>query len=115
MKAKKIKQKVDLGIGKFRRFAQTTFRKDDMRRSLARRAGECARCGACCELAFECVFLKKYKDGRTTCLIHGIKWDNCKYFPITAKDIEDRDKVRPDVPCGYHFPEHPAKRGKAAR
>jgi hypothetical protein len=102
MKDKKFKEKLELGIGKLRRFSQTTWRKELLDRSLKQRSGECVRCGACCELAFECVFLKK-SAGKTTCLIHMFKPDNCKFFPITHKDICDRDKVLPERSCGYQF------------
>jgi len=109
----KIQDKIELGIGKFRRFTQTTLQKRLVQRSLAQRTGECVRCGACCRLAFECVFLMK-SGSRTTCLIHKLKPDNCKFFPITPMDIADRDKVRPGVPCGYRFPV-PAGRGHRSR
>jgi len=104
VKDKRFQDKLELGIGKLRRFSQTTWRKEHLERSLRHRQGECTRCGACCELAFECIFLKK-AHGKTTCLIHKFKPDNCKFFPITQKDLHDRDKVLPGRPCGFHFPE----------
>ena len=107
----RIKDQFELGIGKVRRFTQTTLRKELVQRFLKQRTGECVRCGACCELAFECIFLKK-SGSKTTCLIHKVKPDNCKFFPITPKDIADRDKVLPGLPCGYRFP---ARAGRAMR
>lgn len=100
---RKIKEKLKLGIGKVRRFTQAALRQDMVERSLAQRRGDCVRCGACCELAFECVFLKK-NGSRTTCLIHKLRPFNCRMFPITPEDLADRDKVLPQQPCGYRFP-----------
>ena len=56
--------------GKIRRFVNTNFRKQETINSLALRRGECNRCGACCELVFKCLFLKKNVDGSSLCGIY---------------------------------------------
>ncbi|MBM4038989.1 MAG: hypothetical protein FJ290_10805 [Planctomycetes bacterium] len=88
--------------GKARRFGLGLFRRGYVRRSAARREGECRRCGACCKLGYRCQFLRDVGD-LTECRFHRLRPHNCRLFPIDERDLADRDAVAPDVPCGYRF------------
>ena len=88
--------------GKVRRFGLGLFRRGYVRRSAARREGECQRCGACCRLGYRCQFLRE-KGGGTECRVHWLRPRNCRLFPIDERDLADRDAIAPDVPCGYRF------------
>ena len=95
--------------GKLRRFVSANFRKDEVIAKLALRQGECNRCGACCEILFKCPFLKKHGDGTTTCGIYEDRPNQCRFFPIEQRDIEE---VRGQ--CSFYFIEKPIKLGKAS-
>jgi len=96
------RQRLVLLWGKVRRLALGAFRPDYVRRSIARRRGECLRCGACCQLGFCCVWLRR--NGSTTeCRFHDLRPPNCRLFPIDERDLADRDLIFPDRPCGYSF------------
>ena len=95
--------------GKLRRFVRANFRKDEVIASLALRQGECNRCGACCEILFKCPFLKKHRDGTTTCGIYEDRPNQCRLFPIEKRDIEE---VRGT--CSFYFIEKPVKLEKAS-
>ena len=92
--------------GVVRRFFLNLFRRKYVRESLARRSGECKRCGVCCHLvANKCGALHLYKDGHSTCRLYSVyRLPNCRTFPIDPQDIEDRDLVAPETPCGYFWP-----------
>ena len=95
--------------GKLRRFVQAKFTNQDTEALLARRTGECNRCGACCEILFKCPFLKKHKDGTTTCGIYEDRPNVCRLFPIDKRDLEE---VRGS--CSFYFIEKPVKLEKAS-
>ncbi len=96
------RQRLVLLWGKVRRLALVTFRPGYVRRSIARRRGECLRCGACCRLGFRCVWLRR--NGSTTeCRFHDLRPPNCRLFPIDERDLADRDLILPHRPCGYSF------------
>ena len=99
----KIKAKVAQGMGKLRRFALTTVQEKYIARMQERRQGACRHCGLCCKLFFECPVLKNLADGSSRCRIHGRKPDNCAFFPIDERDLQDRDSLGATVPCGYSF------------
>ncbi|HUT33687.1 MAG TPA: hypothetical protein VNE39_09420 [Planctomycetota bacterium] len=88
--------------GKARRLGLGLFRIGYVRRSAARREGDCQRCGACCQLGYRCQFLRNAKS-ISECRIHALRPRNCRLFPIDERDLADRDLVAPDVPCGYRF------------
>lgn len=91
--------------GVVRRFFLNVFRPGRVRDSLARRSGECRRCGACCHLvANKCGALHLGRDGHSTCRLYDVyRLPNCCNFPIDPRDIADRDLVAPSVPCGYFW------------
>ncbi len=89
--------------GKVRRFYTTMFRKDFVEKREAARQGACHRCGACCKILYRCPFLLEENPGLYTCRIHGVKPGNCQIFPLTNKDLRDRDIVSPAEACGFTF------------
>jgi hypothetical protein len=92
--------------GKVRRLYLGAFRRGYVRRSHARRSGECARCGACCFLGHRCHSLRAKGNGNghgTECAMHKFRPPNCRLFPIDERDMADRSLIAPDVPCGYSF------------
>jgi len=95
--------------GKLRRFVQIRFRQDEVVESLARRRGDCNRCGACCEILFKCPFLKKHGDGTTTCGIYEDRPSQCRLFPIGPRDLAE---VRGT--CSFYFIEKPIKLERAS-
>lgn len=99
-------------IGVLRRFFLNLFFRRYVRESLARRAGECKRCGVCCHLvANKCGALRLYKTGQSVCrLYHIYRLPNCITFPIDPRDLADRDLISPDSPCGYFWPDSPGRR-----
>ena len=95
--------------GKLRRFVSANFRKQEVVAALALRRGECNRCGACCEILFKCPFLKKHKDGTTTCGIYEDRPNQCRLFPIEQRDLAE---VRGS--CSFYFIEKPVRLNKAS-
>ncbi|MDD5629489.1 MAG: hypothetical protein PHU21_10525 [Elusimicrobia bacterium] len=98
-----VKAKVAQSVGKLRRFALHTVNEDYISQMQTLRQGACRRCGLCCKLVFECPFLQNLADGRSRCRIHGRKPDNCTFFPIDERDLQDRDSLGAQVPCGFSF------------
>jgi hypothetical protein len=95
-------QKLRLLWGKLRRFIISHAFPGYMKRSHARRLGECGRCGVCCKLLFKCNRLS-FDNGEPRCDIHHRRSNNCRNFPIDERDLRDRDIINPRVPCGYSF------------
>jgi len=96
------RERLVLGWGKERRFYLAHFRPGYVRRSLARRVGECNRTGACCRLMFTCPLLD-IRSNPVRCTIQEVKPKVCRLFPIDERDLEDRDIIAPDTPCGFSF------------
>ena len=89
-------------LGKSRRFLYSIFGNGYVARQLERRQGECKRCGACCKLLLDCPFL----DDSTSpcqCRIYDHTSPNCTIFPLDERDLVDRDRILPHMPCGYYF------------
>jgi hypothetical protein len=97
-----VAQRLRLLWGKVRRLYLGVFRRGYVRRSVERRHGDCARCGACCALGYRCLSLCDGEAG-AECRVHRLRPMNCRLFPIDERDLADRDLIQPDVPCGYHF------------
>ena len=95
--------------GKLRRFVSANFRKEEVIAALALRRGECNRCGACCEILFKCPFLKKHRDGTTSCGIYEDRPNQCRLFPIEQRDLAE---VRGT--CSFYFIEKPIKLERAS-
>jgi len=90
--------------GRIRRLYQNVFRPGFVRKNLARRTGECTRCGACCQLGLRCRHLSYDENNQSLCAVYDqYRMSNCRNFPMTEKDLEERDVIHPDVPCGFSF------------
>ncbi|MCA1808085.1 MAG: hypothetical protein LC725_01240 [Lentisphaerae bacterium] len=86
-----------------RRLWLNVFRPGYVRASLARRQGECRRCGACCRLAWRCHFFYHNKEMPACRLYRWYRSWNCSRFPLDRRDLADRDLIMPDQPCGYFW------------
>ncbi len=94
-----------LFAGRPRRLFENWFRGKRVEESLARRRGECHRCGACCQMGNRCRFLV-YEDGLASCKVYDKRQSvNCRRFPMDKRDLADRDVILPEKPCGYNFDE----------
>jgi len=101
-------QRLKLLWGRPRRLYLNLFRRGYVRASLARRRGECRRCGACCQMGVRCLRLR-YNGDLSECFGYkGYRSPNCRQFPIDERDLAERDLVSPDTPCGFHFVDEPS-------
>jgi Fe-S-cluster containining protein len=85
--------------GKTRRFVQSSLLRQDPEPLLAKRRGECNRCGACCKILFRCPFLGTDADGQYTCRIYEKRFSQCRLFPLHAADLAELSE------CSYTFVE----------
>jgi len=87
--------------GKLRRFTLSAV--PSLARALQRHyglTGSCARCGASCQLLFQC----PHWDGASQlCTVYEDRPNVCRLFPITPADLSDRDLVAPQHACGLAF------------
>ena len=88
--------------GKVRRFIQASVLKEDTSALLARRKGECNRCGACCKILFQCPFLGTDAEGQYTCRIYDKRFAQCRLFPLRAQDLRELGEE-----CSYTFDGEP--------
>ena len=93
--------------GKIRRFVQAKFSGQDAEALLARRQGDCNRCGACCKILFRCPFLGTDADGQYTCRIYDKRFAQCRLFPLHAADL------REVAECSFTFAEATVPEGPA--
>jgi hypothetical protein len=89
--------------GKARRFVQANLVRQDTEALLARRQGECNRCGACCKILFRCPFLGTDADGQYTCRIYEKRFSQCRLFPLHAADLRELEGQ-----CSYSFGTEPS-------
>lgn len=95
--------------GKTRRFVQSTLVKQDTEALLARRQGECNRCGACCKILFRCPFLGTDAEGQYTCRIYEKRFAQCRLFPLHARDLLELKEQ-----CSYTFAAEPERAAPSA-
>lgn len=70
--------------------------------------GGCRSCGASCKLLFQC---PHWDESSSLCSVYEDRPNICRLFPITPKDISDRDLVRGiEGGCGFRFSK-PDRRG----
>ena len=81
--------------GKARRCYAGSYARAKVIDDLQRRRGECRRCGSCCRIVYRCPFLEG-----NTCVIYGIRPEQCRLFPI-----DERDLASVDGQCGFYFEE----------
>ena len=89
--------------GKLRRFVQASVLRQNTEELLARRQGDCNRCGACCKILFKCPFLGTDADGQYTCRIYDKRFAQCRLFPLHAADLRELGDQ-----CSYTFAPEPA-------
>ena len=89
--------------GKVRRFVQSSILREDTEPLLAKRQGECNRCGACCKILFRCPFLGTDETGQYTCRIYDKRFAQCRLFPLRAQDLRELGED-----CSYTFDGEPA-------
>jgi hypothetical protein len=98
-----MKKKFKLGWGKIRRMFLVYLKPQKAKKYLAKRNGECRRCGTCCELMFHCPALVR-ENGLASCKLYEThRTQVCKTFPLNERDIKDRDLVNPSRRCGFSF------------
>ena len=89
--------------GRPRRLYLNLLRPRYVQASLARRRGECRRCGACCQMGVRCIHLE-YDGDLSACKRYDkYRSPNCRNFPIDERDLAERDLVAPHTACGFHF------------
>ena len=84
--------------GKVRRFVQSSVLREDTAPLLAERGGECNRCGACCNILFQCPFLGTDAEGQYTCRIYDKRFAQCRLFPLRPQDLRELGEE-----CSYTF------------
>ena len=84
--------------GKARRFVQATLARQDTDALVAKRHGECNRCGACCKILFKCPFLGTDAEGQYTCRIYEKRFAQCRLYPLRAADLRELEGQ-----CSYTF------------
>ena len=95
--------------GKVRRFIQAKLMTQDTEGLLAKRKGECNRCGACCKILFQCPFLGTDAEGQYTCQIYDKRFAQCRLFPLHAADLREVEQ------CSYTFEPESASEAVTAR
>lgn len=89
--------------GKTRRFVQSSLLQQDTSPLLAKRHGECNRCGACCKILFRCPFLGTDADGQYTCRIYDKRFAQCRLYPLHGADLLELEEQ-----CSYTFEVEPS-------
>jgi hypothetical protein len=84
--------------GKTRRFVQSTLLRQDAASLLAKRRGDCNRCGACCKILFRCPFLATDAEGHYTCRIYEYRFAQCRLYPLHSADLRELAEQ-----CSYSF------------
>jgi len=90
--------------GKVRRFVQASVLREDPAPLLARRQGDCNRCGACCKILFRCPFLGTDAEGQYTCRIYDQRFAQCRLYPLHTADLRELDGQ-----CSYSFEAEPSR------
>jgi Fe-S-cluster containining protein len=88
--------------GKTRRFVESSILKQDTEALLAKRQGECNRCGACCKILFRCPFLGTDAEGQYTCRIYEKRFAQCRLFPLHPRDLLELEEK-----CSFTFTAEP--------
>ena len=71
----------------FRRVYLVRFRRDYVERAIAKRQGDCNRCGACCELILRCPFLGHDAQNLPYCRVYGtLQPEHCRTYPFDRVD-----------------------------
>ena len=103
MEISRIQFRAKQAAGKVRRFIRANIYTEKNEQLLARRQGECNRCGACCKILLRCPFLIETPADATgkvvySCGIYGDHFNQCRIYPLVPADLEEVEE-----PCGYTF------------
>ena len=98
-----LRSRLENAWGTYRRMHLHWFKSDYIRRQIARREGDCNRCGLCCQLVFKCQHLR-YEDGLAACGRYENRPPNCANFPINQADLDDVRRIAPHAACSFSFP-----------
>jgi uncharacterized protein len=90
--------------GKTRRFVRSSLLRQDTAPLLARRQGDCNRCGACCKILFRCPFLGTDAEGQYTCRIYEKRFAQCRLYPLHPGDLRELKGQ-----CSYTFAAEPSR------
>jgi len=63
-------------------------------------SGECAQCGASCNLLMRC---PQWDPATHLCRIYESRPPVCRLFPITPADLRDVELSTGGAPCGHRF------------
>lgn len=88
--------RVEQALSKLRRYWLSKARKGYIAHQLTLRQGECLRCARCCSIFFKCPFLVD-----NACKIYGVRFKQCRTFPIDGRDVKLIGKL--GGKCGYTF------------
>ena len=99
MDAGRVRFRVRQAVGKVRRFWRANIYTAENEALLARRQGECNRCGACCKILMKCPFLIEKPDNEYQCAIYGQHFNQCRIYPLVPKDLEEIEGAT----CSYTF------------
>jgi uncharacterized protein len=101
-KGSKLRLRARQAAGKIRRFFRASIYTAKNEELLARRRGECTRCGACCKILLRCPFLIEKPENPAgeiySCKIYGSRFGQCRLYPIVPKDL-----LEVEEDCGYTF------------
>ena len=104
----RIRFRARQAVGKVRRFFLANIYTRNNEALLARRQGECTRCGACCKILIRCPFLIEKPENQPgdiySCGIYGRHFNQCRIYPIVPKDL-----LEVEEPCGYTFTVTPSE------
>src|SRR5262249_52036060 len=84
--------------GKVRRFIQANVLREDTDALLAKRKGDCNRCGACCKILFQCPSPAPDDEGQHPCRLSARRSPQCRLSPLPAADLRERGEQ-----CSYTF------------
>lgn len=103
MNIKKTLRKIAISVaGSWRRNFLLVFRPGYVKKMRENRIGQCRMCGTCCKIVFKCPHL----DKNNLCRKHetGKKPFECRYAPITPRDVADFNSLMPEgMTCGFSF------------
>lgn len=98
MDTDRLRFRASQAIGKLRRFYRANLNTSENEALLAKRQGECNRCGACCKILLKCPFLIEKPNNEYLCAIHGQHFNQCRIYPLVPQDIKEIEGT-----CSYTF------------
>ncbi len=75
------------------------FNKQEVRVSIKERAGNCLRCGRCCQASIRCKNLCYDEKGLSMCKVYDQRPHLCSLYPYNKNDFFFHIRET----CGYHY------------